>query len=1398
MKTLPFPSVPLPFIRLALLLLSAWPLLASGQTLNVNNDAQTYATLTNTTVTMTGRAELRITGAGDPIAGCTINLNSPDAWFYMTNILPSTVSSSFLSRVRVNGAPAVLDTNVRIAQFAMGAVVIPQAPGFSPLEVFDARYFAGKSKRLYQYVNYADAQLGGMKTAIQSFKLKHGYMATFAQNENGSGISKNYVAQDGDLEVGRLPDALADQVRFVRVFPWRWTAKKGIAGNIEPGLNLRWLYNWNLDRASPLDWEYVPIKQLQYWPSLNQDWKSRGATHVLGFNEPDHTDQANLTVAQALAGWPELLSTGLRVGAPAVSDGGLAWLYDFMAQADAAGLRVDYVPVHYYRCYGNAGDANGTANQLYNYLKGIYDVVQRPLWVTEWNNGANWTGCADPTFAQQELAVQAMIDMLESTPFVERYAIYNWVEDVRRVKWDDGSLTAAGVRYRDKISSLAYSQEMADAGTGNSARYDFDGDAHDSWGNGQDGMLAGAPIFVAGKYGQAIQLDGATDYVQLSPRIADTTDFTFAAWVWWGGGADWQRIFDFGLGTQNYLALTAKAGSAGGLRFLMRDGGGEQQLNTAALATGQWVHVAVTIAGDTGKLFVNGVLVNTNAAMTINPVDVGTKFNFLGKSQFGDPLFNGKLDDVRIVSSALTDAQIAAIVTTGPPQFSSTALIKPGAIKLQPYTGSIASNATGGAGARTFAKLSGPAWLAVAQDGSLTGVPTSADGGVNNFYVRVTDANGAIHGTMLQITVAEAGGIVARYALDGNVNASVGTAHGTATGSPAYTAGHYGSAIDLDGADDFVTLPAGVASTDEITIAAWVNWDGGGIWQRIFDFGNGTGENFFLTPKSAGNTLRFSIENDGTTGQELNATVLPIGAWTHVAVTLGAGTGRLYVNGVLVNTNGAMTLKPSDLAPAVNYLGKSQWPDPLFNGRIDDFIICNTALTAAQIGALMNGRPPIFTTDPITKPGATAGSAYNHSLALNATDPDAGSVLTFSKVSGPAWLAVGSDGRISGLPGANDVGVNRFIVRVTDATLLPDDAVLNIPVFASAAGLVTQYQFDGNTLNTSGSGAGTTTGSPVYESGLFDKALRFDGVDDFVTLPANIVGALTDATFAVRVRWDGGVAWQRIFDFGGGTAQYMVLTPSSGGGTAQFAILNSGGTAQRLAGPNPLPVGEWSHVAVTLIGNTGTLYVNGAAVAATSITIDPSAIAQTANYLGDSQFATDPLFTGSLDDFRIYNRGLSAAEIAALAIPPAATTVALDYTGWTTAYAFANGQNSATADPDNDGIANAFEFLLGLNPLSANLNALPASQIRTAAQLGLAGEKTYLSCQIRVRKQRPNITLTPESTATVTGLSTPIPGDALSAGAPIPDGDYEIITYYRTTALEDSPTGFLRVRVTMP
>ena len=98
--------------------------------------------------------------------------------------------------------------------------------------------------------------------------------------------------------------------------------------------------------------------------------------------------------------------------------------------------------------------------------------------------------------------------------------------------------------------------------------------------------------------------------------------------------------------------------------------------------------------------------------------------------------------------------------------------------------------------------------------------------------------------------------------------------------------------------------------------------------------------------------------------------------------------------------------------------------------------------------------------------------------------------------------------------------------------------------------------------------------------------------------------------------------------------------------------MTTGSGEQRLNAPPPA-VGEWTHVAITLIGNTGTLYVNGAPVDTQTIILNPSDVAPTTNYLGKSQFTADPVFNGAIDHFRIYNRGLSASEVAVMATPPA-------------------------------------------------------------------------------------------------------------------------------------------------
>jgi hypothetical protein len=181
-------------------------------------------------------------------------------------------------------------------------------------------------------------------------------------------------------------------------------------------------------------------------------------------------------------------------------------------------------------------------------------------------------------------------------------------------------------------------------------------------------------------------------------------------------------------------------------------------------------------------------------------------------------------------------------------------------------------------------------------------------------------------------------------------------AGGGATG-PRVT-GRIGNAVNLSGSSEYVALPTGVVSgLTNFTISTWVKPAANTTWSRVFDFGTGTTANMFLTV-NAGTAPRFAITTSGSGGeQRLSATsALPLNTWSHVAVTLSGSTGTLYVNGVAVATNTAMTLTPSSLgSTANNWIGRSQYSDPYLNAAVDDFQIYNSALSAAQISTLAGG-----------------------------------------------------------------------------------------------------------------------------------------------------------------------------------------------------------------------------------------------------------------------------------------------------------------------------------------------------------------------------------------------------------------------------------------------------------
>jgi hypothetical protein len=195
-------------------------------------------------------------------------------------------------------------------------------------------------------------------------------------------------------------------------------------------------------------------------------------------------------------------------------------------------------------------------------------------------------------------------------------------------------------------------------------------------------------------------------------------------------------------------------------------------------------------------------------------------------------------------------------------------------------------------------------------------------------------------------------------------------------------------------------------------------------------------------------------------------------------------------------------------------------------------------------------------------------------------------------------------------------------------------------------------------------GGGTAAFSTTHQVGTGSLNLTSggQGVGGLLTVPASLqtMGATTAITIACWVNVRNNRAWERIFDFGNSMSTgYMFLTAQQAQSTpnsVRFAISQTGNTGEQainMTTPAVLSTGVWHHIAVTLgtgTTYTGTLYIDKAVAGTnTGMTLRPSSLGNTPNnWIGQSQFAVDPLFDGFIDDFRIYSRALSAAEIAAL------------------------------------------------------------------------------------------------------------------------------------------------------
>jgi len=204
-----------------------------------------------------------------------------------------------------------------------------------------------------------------------------------------------------------------------------------------------------------------------------------------------------------------------------------------------------------------------------------------------------------------------------------------------------------------------------------------------------------------------------------------------------------------------------------------------------------------------------------------------------------------------------------------------------------------------------------------------------------------------------------------------------------------------------------------------------------------------------------------------------------------------------------------------------------------------------------------------------------------------------------------------------------------------------------------ATGLQGWWMFNGNATDSSGSGMnGTLQNAPTLttgQNGATNSAYNFNGVNQHITLPSGFANFSGGLTFSVWANPTTSGNFARFFDFGTGAGSNNILFYRSGTTTSlAFWVINGGAGAVSLTIANVIDNGTWNQYAVTM-SSAGmiVMYKNGSSIGSVSSTL-PVNVTRTINYIARSNWAADAFYAGRMDDARIYNRALSAAEISQL------------------------------------------------------------------------------------------------------------------------------------------------------
>jgi hypothetical protein len=501
-------------------------------------------------------------------------------------------------------------------------------------------------------------------------------------------------------------------------------------------------------------------------------------------------------------------------------------------------------------------------------------------------------------------------------------------------------------------------------------------------------------------------------------------------------------------------------------------------------------------------------------------------------------------------------------------------------------------------------------------------------------------------------------GLVAAYAFDEGAGTAAADASGNAnnctlTAATWITPGRFGNALLFNGTNSYVAA-ADRASLDltEVTLEAWVYPTSTTGYRMIVDkTTTGQPSNYFFAIDDG--ILAFGFYN-GAWREHRSAVGPALDTWSHVAATFSdtANQVRLYLNGAQVLSSTETT---SPVVNADQFRVGVGFPDESFAGRIDEVRVYNRALSTAEIAADVNrpvgggGTTSTTTSSSTSSTSSTSSSSSSTSSSSSSSTAPAPSTTSTSRTTTSSTSISSTSTSSSSTTSTSTSSSSTSTAPPSTSTTATPTTSTSTSTVAGPSGLVAAYGFEeasgASVLDASGSGnTGTISGATRSATGQFGRSVSFDGVADWIAVPD---ATPLDLTAGLTLE-----AWVNPTSV---TGYRMVLAKTTSGQPVNYylaindGVLNFGfynGTWREHRSSVGPALNAWSHVAVTYndTADQVRLYLNGTEVLSATETM--SLVTNTQELRIGVGFP-DEVFAGGIDEVRVYNRALSAAEIAA-------------------------------------------------------------------------------------------------------------------------------------------------------